>query len=190
MAIRQPHAVADEPVRSRYHGQRMSLEQFLALPEEKPYLEYVDGVVLQKPMVNKRHSNLAGELTGQFWAYARVSGGSFGPERTVQLSRARYRLPDTAYWAPDRPNDENDLPTVAVEVRSPSETMVSLRAKCRMYREAGVPVAWLVDPATRTVEVFEGGRDGAILHEGDTLETPEMPGFALALSELFAVLDR
>ena len=29
-------------------GQQMSLEQFLALPEVKPYLEYEDGIVRQK----------------------------------------------------------------------------------------------------------------------------------------------
>ena len=34
--------------RSRWYGARMSLEGFLALPEEKPPLEWQDGIVTQK----------------------------------------------------------------------------------------------------------------------------------------------
>ena len=41
---------------------RMTEDEFLALPEVKPYLEYIDGWVLQKPMVNADHSDLAVEL--------------------------------------------------------------------------------------------------------------------------------
>lgn len=33
---------------SRWHGARMMFEEFLALPEEKPHLEWDNGVVLQK----------------------------------------------------------------------------------------------------------------------------------------------
>lgn len=40
----------------------MSESEYLALPEEKPYLEYIDGVVLQKPMPNKSHVLLIEEI--------------------------------------------------------------------------------------------------------------------------------
>ena len=37
----------------------MTPAEYLALPEEKPYLEYVDGMVMQKPRPSKIHSMLA-----------------------------------------------------------------------------------------------------------------------------------
>ena len=40
----------------------MTPEQYLALPEEKPYLEYVDGMVLQKPMPTEDHGALSFEI--------------------------------------------------------------------------------------------------------------------------------
>lgn len=40
----------------------MTPEQYLALPEEKPYLEYIDGMVLQKPMPNEQHARVALEV--------------------------------------------------------------------------------------------------------------------------------
>jgi len=36
----------------------MTPEQYLALPQEKPYLEYVDGMVLQKLMPTFDHGAL------------------------------------------------------------------------------------------------------------------------------------
>ena len=64
MAIRQQnHPRIKPPTRpkwqSKYHGVRMTPEQYLALPEEKPYLELIDGVVEQKPMVNADHGRVA-----------------------------------------------------------------------------------------------------------------------------------
>ena len=40
----------------------LTLEQFLALPEEEPPLEFADGVVSQKVSPKTRHSALQAEL--------------------------------------------------------------------------------------------------------------------------------
>jgi Uma2 family endonuclease len=175
---------------SKYHGLRMTEEQYLVLPEEKPYLEYVDGVVLQKPMPNSQHRKLVGRITYLLGGYVESHGGDFGPEGRVALGAApNYRLPDTAYWAPGRPSGDDSLPTLAVEVRSPDQTLDELRTKCRFYRANGVDVCWLADPATRTVEVFEGERDAVRLPADATLESPLLRGFSVPLAKLFAVLD-
>ena len=168
----------------------MSEAAYLALPEEKPYLEYVDGVVLQKPMPNKDHRRLIEELVIEIGLYRRQAGGAAGPEGRVRLpDGSGYRLPDTAYWAPGVTDSNDSVPTVAVEVRSPDETMQSQRAKCRAFRRNGVQVCWLIDPVSRSVEVFEASRDGERLPADGALETSEMPGFRLALADLFAALD-
>ena len=39
-------------------GRRMTLEEFLALPEEEPALEYADGEVTQKVSPNCWHGKL------------------------------------------------------------------------------------------------------------------------------------
>lgn len=75
-------------------------------------------------------------------------------------------------------------------MRSPDDKMDDQRTKCLRYRTAGVDAAWLFDPDTRTVEVFDAQHDGLVLGASDVLETPLIPGFRLPLGELFAVLDR
>ena len=168
----------------------MTEREYLALPEEKPYLEFVDGLIEEKPMPDGHHRRLSGEFTGVFWSYQKTAGGDLGPEGRVHLRAGLYRIPDTAYWAPGRPAGDDSLPSVAVEVRSPNQSLSDLREKCRAYREYGIDAVWLVDPLRRTVEVFEGAQDGTVLRVGDTLTSAAMPGFALPLAELFAVLDR
>lgn len=172
---------------SAYHGLRMTEEEFLELPEEKPYLEYVDGVVLQKPMANAARRRMVFNLIGAFFIYMRGVGGDAGPEGRVRLGDLpNYRVPDMSYWVPGIPAGNDSIPTLAVEVRSPDQTLNELRAKCRFYRRSGIAVAWLIDPRTRAVEIYEGNRDGDLLAAGDKLESPNVPGFAITHDELFA----
>ncbi len=169
----------------------MSEREFLALPEEKPYLEYVDGVVLQKPMANRAHRLIVQFLDYLIYGYQLRAGGDGGPEGRVRLpDGSGYRLPDTAYWTEQRFSGDDSVPSLVIEVRSPGQTVAELRRKCRSFRANGVDVCWLIDPMARTVEVFEGDRDAEQLAADGVLEATVMPGFSLALSDLFAVLDR
>ena len=176
-------------------GLRISVQEYLALPEEKPYREYVYGEVVAKAMPNEDHIGLAGELIVRLAPLRDVPGGLLGPEPRVRFDTERgpeYRLPDVAYWRAGKPRrDGKELlpPTLAIELRSPEETMAEQRAKCRYYRRYGVDIAWLFDPATRTAEVFEGGRDGERLGTEGVLSSPLLPGLQLAVAGLFAVLD-
>jgi Uma2 family endonuclease len=40
----------------------ITLEEFLALPETKLSSEYIDGQIIQKPMLQGKHSLIQGEL--------------------------------------------------------------------------------------------------------------------------------
>lgn len=188
MVIRQARPTNAPGFPSRYHGVAMSARSYLALPEEKPYLEYIEGVVEQKPMVNAGHGRLVRRLDALFDRYISEHGGDAGPERRVRTPSG-YFLPDTAFWAPGQPSGDDSIPTVAVEVRFPGQPLEVLRGKSAAYRAAGVAECWLIDPETRTLEVHAG--DGpALLDANETLRTDAMPGFGLRLADLFSLLDQ
>ncbi|MBA4179310.1 MAG: hypothetical protein C0506_01855 [Anaerolinea sp.] len=177
---------------------RMAEAEFLRrYADLSPAYEFVNGEVTQKPMVKLPHLQIVEELIVRLGVWRRQSGlrASSGPEPTVNLSRGadrRYRAPDVAYWGPGKPRNEGDIflpPTLAVEVQSPGQTLMHLRAKCREYRERGVDVAWLVLPSRRVVEVFDDERDGAALSGHESLVTGYLPGFELGVDELFTALD-
>jgi Uma2 family endonuclease len=184
MAIRRPRPGADEFPVSKYHGGRMSEAQYLSLPEEKPYLEYVDGV-------DDLHGRLILFIDYLLYGYILGAGGDGGPERRMRLpDGSGFRLPDTAYWAPGRPSGSDSVPSVVFEVLSRDQSVAELRRKCRAFRANGVECCWLIDPYARTVEVFDGGRDGERLPGEASIETPAMPGFSIPQADLWAALDR
>lgn len=166
----------------------MTPEEYLALPEEKPYLEYVDGVVLQKPTPNNDHAELVIRLGAFLTAWIENGGGGrVGTEARSRLGELpNFRLPDLSYWKPGTPREYVGPPSLAVEIRSPDQTIAELRRKCEFFRSSGVEASWLIDPGSRSAWLFEG-RKRAV--EVEVLRAGVLPGFELAVDRLFSVLD-
>jgi Uma2 family endonuclease len=165
----------------------MSPEQYLALPEEKPYLEYVDGMVVQKPIPQEEHVELIAEIIYRMKEWMKEHKGRIGPAARARLGDLpNYRLPDMSYWKPGIPRGNEAPPTLAVEVRSKDQSMAELRRKCEFLRSTGVEVCWLIDPFARTAEAYKGSRSGARV---DVLAAECLPGFELPLDDLFAIID-
>ena len=68
--------------------------------------------------------------------------------------------------------------------------------KKRVYEQQGLRELWLVDTSASSVLIFRrsdlkaAGFDIALeLRGGELLTSPQLPGFSLALSELFAERD-
>jgi Uma2 family endonuclease len=81
-------------------------------------------------------------------------------------------------------------PDLAVEVRSPDNTLVELLVKANEYLDAGARLVWIVDPPTRSVLVKRPGRPAATQSVDDMLDGGDLlPGFSLPLSRVFAELD-
>ena len=88
-----------------------------------------------------------------------------------------YRLPDVSYWRPEIPSGHQAPPSLAVELRSKDQTMAELRRKCEFLRSTGVETCWLIDPVSRTAEIYEGRRKRGSLVS--TLRAECLPGFEL-----------
>ena len=78
------------------------------------------------------------------------------------------------------------MPHLAIEIKSPDDTYLSMRDKADYYVQHGCPIVWLVYPEKRIVEVYQSGNDIDLLVAGDTLSAGEvLPGFSLAVEVLF-----
>jgi Uma2 family endonuclease len=192
MAIRQPKP-SEAPERSPYDGKRMTEAEYLALPEQEPGLEYWDGVVLQKYAGDLNHGRLQALLTVLLYLYEQQRGGWTVSDIRTRFAGHGYLLPDIAYWAPDKGSGPGPaaLPaTLAVEMRSPGETMESQRRKCRQMRANGVDICWLVDPVSRHAERFEGDADAEPVPADGALESRLLPGLTIPLADLWAKMER
>lgn len=161
--------------------------------------ELVEQVLVEKVM-GFRESCLAGALLAELRRFVRPRnlGLVTGEAGLMRLAPDLVRIPDVAFisWdrLPTRRMPTEPIPDVApdlvVEILSESNTPGEMQRKRREYFSSGVRLIWLVNPATRSVEVYTDVDRPTQLQEGDTLEgEPVLPGFALSLRELFAELD-
>jgi hypothetical protein len=128
-------------------GSRMSLEEFLRLPERKPALEYEHGVVTRKVSPKGRHSKL------QFWIADQINHQTEPGKIAFAFPELRAtfatlsRVPDVAVFRWDRiPRDEQgrvaddffDPPDVAIEILSPGQRINAQIRRCISFLDAGV----------------------------------------------------
>lgn len=171
----------------------MTLAEFEALPEERPYLEYIHGRVVQKPVAKRPHSKGQLRLARELQDFGRPLGGDAWAEASVYFDidpteEFAQLVPDVAYWGPGKPQGDDDQslpPTLAVEIRSKDQSLSSLLAKCRLMRAHGVDVCWLIDPIAHDAYVFEGDLDGEPVGRYAILRSAFLPGFEFSLPGLW-----
>lgn len=76
-------------------------------------------------------------------------------------------------------------PDVAVEVLSPSDRPSRVEWKTNLWLSLGARSVWVVNPKLRTVEVVRSSGERMLFHEPDELVDDTVPGFHVAVSEIF-----
>lgn len=176
----------------------LTLDQFLALPEEKPSLEFIDGVVAQKVSPKTRHSALQAALIKQL-DQAGLPGKvarAFPELRTTYAGASR--VPDLVVYRWDRiPRDASgeladdvlEPPDIAIEIASPGQSVNALVRRCLWYVANGVSIALLVDPVDTSVLAFRSEGRVSAWRGTDRIDVSEvLPDFELTVQELFASL--
>lgn len=173
----------------------MTLEEFLALPEERPALEYDNGVVTQKVSPKGRHSALQFGMAEQINRQIRPrrQGRAFTELRATFANRSR--VPDIAVYRWDRipRNDAGEVvddflepPDIAIEIISPGQSTNRLIERCLTFIAAGAQAAILVDPADRSVVLMRAGIAMVILRAGEMLDLSDIiPDLRLDITALF-----
>ena len=177
---------------------RMTLDEFLKLPEEKPALEFEHGVVTQKVSPKARHSRLQGRLARLFDEFGEpIRLAAAFPELRTTFG-GNSVVPDVAIFRWERiPRDQDgelldDVfipPDIAVEIRSPGQSLRGQVNRCRWYVENGVEIALLVDPDDRSVRLFRADAEMRVLHGEDRIDLDSvLTGFELSVQQLFGAL--
>jgi Uma2 family endonuclease len=177
----------------------MSLHE-IVLPETEPETEWILGHAVQKVSPFRTHSLLQTKLTVALFAWAQ-GRGEVGTEWRFRVAPPgevrRPLVPDVAFVSNDRLAGliGRDLeappfaPNVAVEVLSPDDVARRVAHKNSVYLASGSELVIVVDSRDRTIRLHD--HDGVrVLRGDDVLEHDALPGFVLALPELFRVIDR
>lgn len=169
--------------------------KYLELDDETRY-EIIDGELLATPAPGIRHQDVIRELGVRLAQFVgeRGSGKVLFAPTDVVLGEAQVVQPDILFIRTERIREIVDeqavhgAPDLVVEVLSPSSLQRDRHQKRDLYRRAGVPEFWIVDPANRAIEVFELGEAGyevfSFAAETGAVASRVLDGFAVAVAEI------
>jgi Uma2 family endonuclease len=133
----------------------VSVEEYLHSTFEHD-AEFVEGRIVPRPMLQKPHSKTQSYLDRTLYQVGHPLGYEVWPEQRVRTQRdpARYRVPDLCLTHGEPAEDVfTEPPYLCVEILSPDDTAVDVRAKVHEYLAFGVPYVWIVDPTNGTGEI-------------------------------------
>jgi Uma2 family endonuclease len=180
---------------------RLTYKDFLLFPEDGKRHELIDGVHYVTAAPTKGHQELLGRLylaIGNFLVGRRHLGRVFLSPLDVVLSYYDVVAPDLLFVAGDQQDILTEAnvqgpPALVVEILSPSTRRRDEGIKRKLFAEKGIREYWIVDPKGLRITVFRRNDAGQFprfmeLGAGQALrlETPLLPGFALAIDDLFA----
>lgn len=154
-----------------------------------PDCDYVDGEVLERNLGERWHSSVQAMITGIFLQHRREWGLVSMPEQRVQVSPARYRVPDVCVVSVSEPFTPilHNPPLLCVEILSPEDRFSRILERVEEYLQMGVPEVWIIDPRTREIWTATGsGRP--TLFTGSEITLANTPA-RVTVTEIFALID-
>lgn len=174
----------------------LTAEEFDNYPfEEDKRYELDEGELIEMTRPAYKHNRIVQNLNLDLGIYFRRNrtGEVLNPENLYAFSPTTRLAPDLAVILGDHSDRLRDakvihvIPAIAVEVLSPSESPRSIHRKLRHYFDAGVKEVWLIDPDSRTAEIWTGPRLPEHEFAGsETLQSVLLLGFELPLETLFS----
>ncbi len=176
---------------------RLTAADLLRLYSEGVRGELIRGVLCETMPTGQEHGEIAANLTillGMF-VKPRKLGRLTTSDSGVWLERDpdTVREPDVAYFSSEKiplgvrvPGYAEVVPDLVVEVVSPNDSLREVNDKALMWLSYGVRLVWVVNPSTRSVDVYREGRAASTLTENEALDGLDaLPGFTCAVREVF-----
>ncbi|MDQ6700869.1 MAG: Uma2 family endonuclease [Acidobacteriota bacterium] len=168
----------------------VSIEEYLFNPAYQ-HSEYFDGEVQPLNVGTRFHARIQGRCFRKLDEYLDARPGNYvGTELHCRLlidGKVRFRLPDLAVVLGGFSEDYLDRgPDLAVEIRSPEDSIVSQLRKIDDYFLNGTKLAWLILPEEQSVLVLVPHASPRTLVAGDTLDGGDLlPDLRIPVADLF-----
>lgn len=173
--------------------ERMTLAEFLALPEVKPARELRHGVVSQKVSPSGPHGSMQKWFGAWIYNFAELRHLAEAFTETRVVLGTDTSVPDVMVYLWDRVPEDADgrlpsyfctiAPDLVLEVLSPGQTVGPLLDRCRALVGHGVRAAILADPEHMGAYVIRRDRELGPFRAGDVIDLSDiLPDFVLQVS--------
>jgi Uma2 family endonuclease len=178
---------------------KISLEEFLELPETKPASEYFNGEIEQKPMPQGEHSIIQ--------TYLSTAINEIGKSAKIALALTELRCTfdrrsivlDIAVYTWNRiPKTEKGRianrfevhPDWVIEILSPEQSANKVIKKIIFCLKQGTQLGWLIDPQDESVMIFKPDQFPEIKSDEEILPVLDcLNNLQLSVREMFSWLS-
>jgi len=168
---------------------KLSLTEFLALPETKPASEFMNGQITQKPMPQGKHSIIQWELLNAINIAMKASriglalpelrcnfgGRSVVPDVVVFKWQSLVTTPDGAIA-----NQFNIPPDWVIKILSPDQSGSKVMNNILHCLEHGTEMGWLIDPQEKLIFTYTPNQTPIGFESSDRILP--VPSFAQSLN--------
>ncbi len=161
----------------------MTAEEYLTADWEADR-EYVDGEILERHTRERPHSSAHSAVAFLLFQQAAQPGIRVLMSQRVQVSPARFRVPDVCVVLASDPRDPivKRAPLLCVEVLCGIDTVTRIDEKLSDYFQMGVRYVWVLDPMTKRAFCHTPGEMHEVL---DGMLRTSGPDLAVPLAEVF-----
>lgn len=177
--------------------ERLTLEQFLKLPETKPASEYIEGEIIQKPMPKTKHSRLQGRFLRVINEVVEEPKIAYAfPELRCTFG-GRSIVPDIAVllWEQIQFDESGEpvddvvvAPYWAIEILSPQQSSNRVTKKIIHCLQHNCQLGWLVDPDDRSILAFLPNQQPQFCEGSDVVPVPEIIPLNITAEQVFSWL--
>jgi len=177
---------------------KISLEEFLLLPETKPASEYFDGQIYQKDMPQGKHSTLQTRFANRINQVGELPKLAFAFSELRCTFGGLSIVPDIAVfeWPRIPLNSQGEIenrfeipPDWIIEILSPDQSSTRVINKILFCLKNNTKLGWLVDPEEKLVIVFKPQQQLEIKENEDVLPVLDvLSGLQLSAANLFELL--
>ena len=163
----------------------LRLEDFLKLPETEPAGEFIDGLIIQKPMPQGEHSVFQTELAPAINLVVKPQQIARAFTELRCTFGGRSTVPDISMFRWNRiPRNENGgvtnvfaiAPDWTIEILAPDQSQTKVTKNILHCLKHGTQMGWLIDPDEQSVLVYWPDRPTTV-YDVPTTRLP-VPEFA------------
>ncbi|MCT2536729.1 Uma2 family endonuclease [Aquibacillus koreensis] len=149
---------------NQYRTDSMTIDEYFQIREKSDtLLEYIDGFVYMSPSPSTKHQRISRKLENKFGSY--IEGKScelFHAPYDIELKNEKVKdskivIPDISIICDESGFTDAryvGVPSLIVEVLSPSNQSHDLITKLNIYMNYGVKEYWIVNPMLNAVVVY------------------------------------
>ncbi|MCT8977871.1 Uma2 family endonuclease [Clostridium sp. CX1] len=178
----------------------ITIDEFYKMKESTDnILEYIDGIVYMSPSPSTKHQRISGRLYAKLFNFLEGKEyEAFSAPYDVQLHRQDIQddkvvIPDISVICDKDGIEDNKyigVPTLIMEILSPSNQSNDLVVKLNLYMKYGVKEYWIINPMINTVQIYSLNSDGLydqidVVKNSGIINSSIFSGFTVDIEELF-----